>query len=570
MACATQTGPSDFGIGPQIRMATHVAILLRPYIRRILDGSKTVESRLTRTRRPPLDCVAAGDRIFFKASSGPFMATAIAAKVETHRDLTPAKINALRRKHNAKVGGDAEYWAGKRDCRYATFITLRDVRSVSVGPAPPPSRGAAWFVVPDPPDNLAPAGGFDLTLSRAAFTTRVLRVPRARHAFPADAYGQPKSPGQTIELLMPDGETIYTDLIAGDGRFRWRGWARYIRAHALQVCDQVRFEPLDSRRWRVTFIRNTRMSESDPDMTSRPTNSAPRLADYVSPAEVDRLIRIAREEDLGPRLDDITSRLFVPAALMTRAVMRSRKPGRLSGAALVPAIAKLYDPAIVATVKGVDGQALEAGSIVAEFRGPLRSILAMERVALNFVTHLSGIATLAERYVAATAGTKAGIYDTRKTIPGLRGLAKYAVVCGGGHSHRMGLHDAVLVKDNHVAHVPLEGLSAALASGIAQARAEKPRPAFIEIEVDTLAQLEKVLPLGPDLVLLDNMDLAQLRTAVALRDRVAPKVELEASGGVNLETVRAIAQTGVDRIAIGALTHSAPSLDLGLDIDAQG
>ncbi|MCX5661179.1 MAG: carboxylating nicotinate-nucleotide diphosphorylase [Planctomycetota bacterium] len=410
-----------------------------------------------------------------------------------------------------------------------------------------------------------------------------MRIPRATDHFPADAFGDARRPGKPIELLLPDGEVVRTDLIAGDGRFRWRGWARPFLAARLAVGDRLRFEPVDLRRWRVIFVRAADLPESpappespspgNPGASTMPaktrsSDAAPRLADFASDADVARLIRVAREEDLGPRLDDITSRLFVPADRATVAVMRSRQKGRLSGAALLPAIAKLYDPAIALDLRGVDGQALEPGSIVAEFRGPLRSILAMERVALNFVTHLSGIASLTRQFVDVVGDAKAGVYDTRKTIPGLRGLAKYAVVCGGGHSHRMGLHDAVLVKDNHLAHLALADLPAALGAGIAQARRESPKPAFVEIEVDTLAQLEKVLPLGPDLVLLDNMTLEQLRSAVALRDRVAPKVELEASGGVRLETIRAIALTGVDRIAIGALTHSAPSLDLGLDIDA--
>ncbi len=170
-------------------------------------------------------------------------------------------------------------------------------------------------------------------------------------------------------------------------------------------------------------------------------------------------------------------------------------------------------------------------------------------------------------FVAAVAGTKAGIYDTRKTLPGLRALEKYAAVCGGGHSHRMGLHDAVLVKDNHLAHLALAEWPAALSAAIAQARQESPPPRFIEIEVDTLDQLARVLPLAPDIVLLDNMTLDQLRQGVALRDQMSPDVKLEASGRVRIENVRQIAETGVDRIAIGFLTHSAPALDLGLDIE---
>jgi nicotinate-nucleotide pyrophosphorylase (carboxylating) len=191
----------------------------------------------------------------------------------------------------------------------------------------------------------------------------------------------------------------------------------------------------------------------------------------------------------------------------------------------------------------------------------------MERVALNFCTHLSGIATLTSAFVDAVRGTKAGIYDTRKTIPGLRGLAKYAVACGGGRNHRIGLYDAVLVKDNHIAHVPTAQLAAAMSAGIAKARAMQPRPVFVEIEVDNLAQLEEVLRCDVDIILLDNMTPSQMQQAVSLRNRIAPRIELEASGGITLANVRAAAETGVDRIAIGALTHSAVALDLGLDID---
>lgn len=272
-------------------------------------------------------------------------------------------------------------------------------------------------------------------------------------------------------------------------------------------------------------------------------------------------------EDMGPDRLDITSELLVPADARATARMRARRGGRLAGAALLGQIAAAYDPAITVQTLKTDGANLERGDVVTTFTGPLRSILAMERVALNFVTHLSGIATLTARYVAAVEGTAAGIYDTRKTIPGFRGLAKYAVVCGGGHSHRMGLYDAVLVKDNHIADIPLEQLADVVTRLIEDARRRNSAPNFIEIEVDRLDQLERVLPCSPDIVLLDNMDVPQLREAVAMRNRLAPKVKLESSGGVTLETVRAIAETGVDRIAIGALTHSAPALDLGLDIE---
>ncbi len=296
------------------------------------------------------------------------------------------------------------------------------------------------------------------------------------------------------------------------------------------------------------------------------------LDDFIQGDELAALVARARAEDLGPNNLDITCAVFLPRDRPTVAVMHARKPGRLAGAALLPMIARTYDPAIQVELNAHDGDALSARQTVATFRGPLHSVLAMERVALNFCTHLSGIASLTAQYVDAVAGTKAKIYDTRKTIPGLRGLAKYAVACGGGCNHRIGLYDAVLVKDNHIAHVPPAQLAAALTDAIRKARAWMPatqRPSFVEVEVDTLAQLEIVLRCDVDVALLDNMTPAQMHEAVALRNRIAPggRIELEASGGVNLSTVRAIAATGVERIAIGALTHSAPALDLGLDID---
>jgi nicotinate-nucleotide pyrophosphorylase (carboxylating) len=292
------------------------------------------------------------------------------------------------------------------------------------------------------------------------------------------------------------------------------------------------------------------------------------LRSFISEARLRTLVQEAKLEDVGPQGRDVSSEILVPADLQATAVFRSRGSGRLSGAALLPHVIAAYDPAVSCTPALADGAALQRGSVIATIRGPLRSVLAIERVALNFMTRLSGIASLTQRYVHAIAGTRAHIYDTRKTTPGLRELEKYAVVCGGGASHRMGLHDAVLIKDNHIAHLPLEQLQAALTQAVQRAQAITPRPKFVQIEVDTLEQLQRVLMTGCDMVLLDNMSLEQLRQAVSLRNRVAPGVQLEASGGVNLETVGAIAATGVDRVSVGALTHSAPALDIGLDIDA--
>ena len=296
-------------------------------------------------------------------------------------------------------------------------------------------------------------------------------------------------------------------------------------------------------------------------------NTAPSLSDFLRADSLEALIRAARDEDLGPAGHDITSEALIEPSRMAEAHLVPRQPGVLAGGALLPAIAAAYDHRITVTTNVADGTCIKAQQPLAHFNGPLRSMLAMERVALNFVTHLSGIATLTDDYVRAAEGTSAQIYDTRKTIPGLRALAKYAVVCGGGRAHRVGLYDAMLVKDNHLAGVSLERLADVLRAAIDRARAAHHEMQFVEVEVDTLAQLERVLNVGGvDIVLLDNMDMPTLREAVALRDRLAPHVSLEASGGVTLEATAEIARTGVDRIAIGALTHSAPALDVGLDL----
>ncbi len=301
-------------------------------------------------------------------------------------------------------------------------------------------------------------------------------------------------------------------------------------------------------------------------MTQRVLN----LSDYVSPELVRDLVERARLEDLGPASRDVTSLALVPDAARTVAVMRSRATGVVAGLALLPTVVEAYDKSVTLRTLLRDGDALSPGSVAAEFTGSLRSVLAIERVALNLVTHLSGIATLTSKYVHAAAGTKARICDTRKTLPALRGLQKYAVACGGGLNHRIGLYDAMLVKDNHIAHLSLDALPVELARAIRAARASDPAMKFVEVEVDRLDQLQRVLSMPadaqPNIVLLDNMKPVTLREAVAMRDAMSPTVELEASGGVNLETVGSIAATGVDRISVGALTHSAPSLDLGLDI----
>ena len=278
------------------------------------------------------------------------------------------------------------------------------------------------------------------------------------------------------------------------------------------------------------------------------------------------LIERARDEDLGPAGCDVTSAMMVSSDQQARAEIRARHNGVLAGGALLGAIIEVFDATVALNVLVDDGIRLASGSVIAQLSGRLQAILKLERTALNFITHLSGIATLTATFVEAVKGTGAVICDTRKTMAGLRGLCKYAVACGGGVNHRFGLFDAVLIKDNHIANTSPEDLAQVLTRAITKARAAQPPPAFVEVEVDTLAQLRCVLPCAADIILLDNMPPSQLGEAVAIRDAQAPQVQLEASGGVTLQNVRAIAQTGVDRIAIGQITHSAPALDIGLDI----
>jgi nicotinate-nucleotide pyrophosphorylase (carboxylating) len=275
------------------------------------------------------------------------------------------------------------------------------------------------------------------------------------------------------------------------------------------------------------------------------------------------LISLAFEEDLGAAGDLTSAALIDPAARATVQVV-ARQPGVLAGVPLIADVFGRLDPRVTVEARASDGDRLERGTIVADVSGPVRSLLTGERTMLNLLTHLSGIATQTRRYVDAVAGCRAVLLDTRKTLPGYRRLQKYAVRCGGGCNHRMGLYDAILIKDNHLAAWTSAG-GRTIADAIATARSAAPAGVTVEIEVDSLVQLQAALPLGPDIVLLDNMPPPLLRQAVALRDELAPGVLLEASGGITLDTVRAVAETGVDRISVGALTHSAPGLDLAFD-----
>jgi nicotinate-nucleotide pyrophosphorylase (carboxylating) len=277
----------------------------------------------------------------------------------------------------------------------------------------------------------------------------------------------------------------------------------------------------------------------------------------------DLLITAALREDLG-ETGDITSTALIPADDEGRVRIVSRKPGRLCGEIIGRHVLQRVDADAEWTKHLSDGDALGPGSVVATVSGRVRSLLMAERTILNFMTHLSGVASLTQQYVDAVAGSKAVILDTRKTLPGWRHLQKYAVRCGGGTNHRIGLWDAVLIKDNHLAALAEEGITS-LDTVVQVARSRVPAGVPLIIEVDTLPQLQVALRGVPDVVLLDNMDVARLEQAVAMRDKLTPGVLLEASGGVNLQTVAGIAAAGVDRISIGALTHSAPALDLGFD-----
>lgn len=285
----------------------------------------------------------------------------------------------------------------------------------------------------------------------------------------------------------------------------------------------------------------------------------------LSPQEIvaaDRLIVASIEEDLRDRAD-LTTEALVPPQARGRVRIVARQPGMLCGMTIASRVFAAIDPRLQVRSMIQEGQPLAARSVVAEVSGPVDSLLTAERTALNFLTLLSGVASLTRRYVEAVKGTRAKILDTRKTLPGLRLLQKFAVRCGGGENHRIGLYDAVLIKDNHLAWWR-EDSQGTLGDAVRTARKSAPG-VIIEIEVDRLDQLRQVLPAIPDIVLLDNMPPDQLRDCVSLRDKLAPGVLLEASGGVNLDTVREIALTGVDRISVGALTHSAPALDLAFD-----
>jgi nicotinate-nucleotide pyrophosphorylase (carboxylating) len=279
---------------------------------------------------------------------------------------------------------------------------------------------------------------------------------------------------------------------------------------------------------------------------------------FLSPLEIDAAVTRALAEDLG-RAGDITSIATIPEDTPARAAVIARKPGVIAGLPLVVATFQKLAPAIEITAEARDGASVAAKTALMTVAGPARAVLAAERTALNLLGRLSGVATATQEFVRRVAGTRTRICCTRKTTPGLRALEKYAVRCGGGFNHRFGLDDAMLIKDNHIA------VAGGIRAVLERARAAAGHLVKIEIEVDSLDQLREVLDVGlADAVLLDNMDAATMRKAVAI---VAGKVPLEASGGITLDTIVEIASTGVDYASSGWITHSAPNLDVALDIE---
>lgn len=275
------------------------------------------------------------------------------------------------------------------------------------------------------------------------------------------------------------------------------------------------------------------------------------------------LISLALAEDLR-EVGDLTSDNLIAPALTGEIDVVARQSGVIAGQPIAEMLFQQIDHSVTWNSRLPDGTFVEPGTVIASVSGPIVSILKGERTALNFLTQLSGVATLTKKYVDLVAGTNAVILDTRKTWPGFRNLEKYAVRAGGGTNHRMGLYDGVMIKDNHLAAWNTSG-AGTIADAIEEVRGKIETGITIEVEVDTLDQLRVALPAQPDYVLLDNMSPDLLSEAVKIRDAEAPDILLEASGGINRETVRAVAETGVDRISIGALTHSVTGLDIGFD-----
>ena len=280
----------------------------------------------------------------------------------------------------------------------------------------------------------------------------------------------------------------------------------------------------------------------------------------LTPQIIDTVVRAALAEDAP--WGDLSSQLLLPAEATATARLIAREPGVFCGGAVFVATMTASETSIATELLVTDGDAFEAGAILAIVTGPARTVMQAERVALNFVQRMSGITTLTAAYVTRVAGTRARVVDTRKTTPGLRAFERHAVVSGGGHNHRFSLSDAVLVKDNHLAVLTAGGLS--LTDALLGVRAQLSHTTHLEVEVDRLDQIEPVLAAGVDTIMLDNFSVEQLLDSVAM---IGGRALIEASGNVRLDTIASIAATGVDFISVGALTHSVRALDLGLDVD---
>ncbi len=280
----------------------------------------------------------------------------------------------------------------------------------------------------------------------------------------------------------------------------------------------------------------------------------------LSAQEIETAVQLALAEDIGS--GDVTTLAIIPEGTSANAIMRAREPLVIAGLAFAEAAFRALAPQVLLLRDVADGQHVPTGKPLLKLTGPARALLSAERVALNFIQRLSGIATLTGRFVEAVKGTRAQVLDTRKTTPGWRRFEKYAVTCGGGHNHRVGLHDMVLIKDNHLAALKNESPNA-IGAAVTRARERYPR-LKIEVEADTLDQVEQALAAGAELILLDNMNPIQLRLAV---QKCKGRAQTEASGGVTLASIRAIAEAGVDFISVGALTHSARAVDIGLDFE---
>jgi nicotinate-nucleotide pyrophosphorylase (carboxylating) len=287
-----------------------------------------------------------------------------------------------------------------------------------------------------------------------------------------------------------------------------------------------------------------------------------------NPAEAracQHLVDLALEEDLNA-VGDLTSQAVISPSAAGRAAFVARAEGVLAGMPAAALVAAAVDPVLTIEPLLVDGSTVRPGNRLGTIAGPMRALLAAERTCLNFLQRLSGVATQTRRFVDAIGEHRSRILDTRKTTPGWRLLEKYAVRCGGGHNHRLGLYDGILIKDNHLA--ALSRHSAPITEAVRAARARYGSAVPVEIEIDDLGELEEALACTPDIILLDNMPPAHMAAAVRQRQELAPDIVLEASGGVTLANVADIAATGVDRISIGLLTHSAPALDIALDYEA--